>query len=307
MLKRRNDARHLYKSGFKQTRGVRYLEGKELKKFQDYLLSILKDFIEVTQKYGLNYSLGGGSVLGAIRHGGFIPWDDDIDINMPRKDFEKLRRIFDSELGDRYTFCTPEDGKGHGLAHSQIKRKGTIYRSFNELSKPEDQCGIGIDVFVADNVPDNLILRCVHEMLCLFIGFMLTCRKTYEDYHYIVKYLPKANRAKRAFFIKYCMGTIVSLIPLDSLAYFTDRCYGLYKDDRSKYVSFISGRKHYRGEMYRRTDLCRFVKKDFEGIVVNIPIGYKTYCKKLFGYDYLELPPENERESHPLMELRYNV
>ena len=86
---------------------ARELQENELKQLHECLLSILKDFIYVCEKYNLHYTLGGGSVLGAVRHHGFIPWDDDLDINMPRKDYERFKNIFANELSDEYELNVP--------------------------------------------------------------------------------------------------------------------------------------------------------------------------------------------------------
>ena len=81
---------------------LRELTNEELEKLHQCLLFILKDFIWVCNKYNLKYTLGGGSVLGAVRHKGFIPWDDDLDVNMPREDYEKFKAIFPKELAEEY-------------------------------------------------------------------------------------------------------------------------------------------------------------------------------------------------------------
>ena len=88
-------------------------------------LDMLRALAAFCDENGLRYFLSGGTLLGAIRHQGFIPWDDDIDLMMPRKDFEKLKTVFEAELGERFTLCAPELGRGHGMTVCQIKRRGT--------------------------------------------------------------------------------------------------------------------------------------------------------------------------------------
>lgn len=300
----KSDTRHLYKNGFKNSPGIRYLDGDELKKFQNVLLSILKDFVVVAERNKLMYTLGGGSALGAVRHHGFIPWDDDIDVMMSRKDYNRFRSIFDQELGEEYIFCSPEDGRGHGLAHSQIKKKGTVYRSFNELSKSDEECGIGIDIFVLEIVPDNPILRLLHGTLCLAAGYLLTCRKTYDDYPYIRRYLGNNKKLLNIYKIKRTVGALFSWVPLDGMARFTNWCYSLWRNNESRLVGIPSGRKHYFGEIHRRMDLVQGIIADFEGLNVRIPKGYDRYLSMLYGTDYMKVPENTELEKHPVMELR---
>ena len=83
------------------------LDDDEVRSYQHQLLNVLKDIVHVFEKNKLDYSLSGGSILGAIRHKGFIPWDDDIDINIPRKSYTTLLEIFDTELGESYYLRTP--------------------------------------------------------------------------------------------------------------------------------------------------------------------------------------------------------
>ncbi|WP_303815737.1 LicD family protein [Acidaminococcus timonensis] len=91
---------------------IRELSSEELDQIHHCLLSILKDFIFVCDKYNLHYTLGGGSVLGSVRHQGFIPWDDDLDINMPRADYEKFKKIFSKELVNEYELRVPNSKYG---------------------------------------------------------------------------------------------------------------------------------------------------------------------------------------------------
>ncbi len=282
-----------------------HLNDAELKKLQQELLGILRDFVSVCDKYGITYTLGGGSVLGAVRHHGFIPWDDDIDTNVTREGFARLREVFDKELGDRYILCAPEIGNGHGVAHAQIKKKGTVFRSFNELYKPASQAGIAIDVFVGENMFRNRILRTLHGALCLGMGFALTCRKAVIDIRYIRRYYSPDSYVFRRYRKRAAVGRLLKWIPLDMLARMTVRCYALCRNDRSEYISFITGRKHFFGETFKRSELFESVRMPFEDLEVCVPKGYKHYMTRLYGSDYMQVPPKSEREHHPIMELRF--
>ena len=242
------------------------------------LLSILSDLIEVFEKYDIFYTLGGGSVLGAVRHGGFIPWDDDIDLNIPRKDFEKLKKIFPETLGDKYELLTPEQTESHGLSMSQVKKKGTVYRSYNELSKKDP--GISVDLFVIENTYDGPLRRGLHGLQCLIQGYILTCRKTYSDMPFLKKYMEQDEHLRRRFSRKAFFGKFFKDIPLDKVSTETMKRYSECPDNDSEYVTIPSGRKHYFGEMEKRSDICESVDARFENLTVQINFTFwQSSCR----------------------------
>ena len=292
-----------HKKAFEGLEGVTNLEGDALLHLQKVLFEMLKDISNVCEKNGIYFILGGGSALGAVRHHGFIPWDDDIDINMPRLDFEKFKKIFDDELGDKYVLCTPDKTSGHGMSATQIMKKGTEYRSFNELSKKNP--GICIDIFVMENTFNNAILRNIHGIACLGAGYMLTCRKSYEDLPYLKKYMEQSEDLKNMFEKKAKLGRLIRWIPLNNMSKITDRIYSLCKNNDSKYVTIPSGMKHYFGEMYYRKDMCNSVFSQFDSLEVRIPKDYNSYLTRLYGDTYMEVPPEGKRVQHPIMVLDF--
>ena len=131
-----------------------------LKDLQRTLLEILQDFADICKKYGFYYSICGGTALGAVRHGGFIPWDDDIDVFMLRKDYEKFLEIFKTEISEKYYLKSMETTPEIGMPITQLMKRGTIFRTTNSL--PEDDSGVYIDICILDNAPDNIILRTIH-------------------------------------------------------------------------------------------------------------------------------------------------
>lgn len=129
------------------------LSGETLKDLQRTLLEILQDFADICKKYGFYYSICGGTALGAVRHGGFIPWDDDIDVFMLRKDYEKFLEIFKTELSEKYYLKSMETTPEIGMPITQLMKRGTIFRTTNSL--PEDDSGVYIDICILDSFDIN--------------------------------------------------------------------------------------------------------------------------------------------------------
>ena len=299
------DGFKIRKEGFATGGKVRKLTPEELEKLKHVVFTMYEDFDAVARRHHIFYTASGGTILGSIRHKGFIPWDDDIDLMMPRADFEKLKKVFDKELGSLYSLAAPELGGGHGMAVCQIKKKGTICRSYNELSKKPEDAGIAIDIFILENTWNQPLLRKLHGTACLFMGLLMSARKTWNDMPYLEPYFGDNEALRESFEQKARLGRLVSFLSLDQMSYLTYRVYSACHDDHSRYVAIPSGRKHFFGELYKRSDMCRARKSDFEGRKIPIPYGYIGYFHALYGEHYMELPPEEDREQHPVMEIDF--
>ena len=126
----------------------------DLKTLQNIELEILDEFIRVCEKNQLTYFLIGGSCIGAVRHHGFIPWDDDIDVGMPREDYEKLVEIAADELNPEYFFQNYHSEKNCGLIFGKIRKNNTIL-SENYSYHIHMHQGVWIDIFPYDQIGDK--------------------------------------------------------------------------------------------------------------------------------------------------------
>ncbi len=291
------------KEGFAKSPLVHHLSSEELQKLKSVVFEAYQDFDRTAKKHGIFYTVSGGTVLGSIRHNGFIPWDDDIDIMMPRREFNSLKAVFEKELGDKYTLCAPELGRGHGMTMCQMKRRGTVLRSYNEVSK--ENAGIPLDIFVLENTYDSRILRTLHGIICLAMGLLMSARKMYNDMEALEPFFEGNNALRSSYRKKARLGKIFSFLSLDQMSRLAYCVYSMCQNDSSHYVTIPSGRKHFFGELYLRSDICRATESDFEGRKIPIPCGYQTYLRALYGDHYMELPPEEDREQHPVMELSF--
>ena len=137
-----------------------YVVTTEMKRVWAVELDLLAKFHEVCERNGLDYFLDGGTLLGAMRHKGFIPWDDDVDVIMPRKDYNKLWEIADREFTHPYFFQTSLSEEGPFYrTHAQLRNSDSTGFIIEDSWKPSVNCGIFLDIFALDNIPDHTVQR----------------------------------------------------------------------------------------------------------------------------------------------------
>ena len=129
--------------------GQHRLSPEEIHKVQQVVYGITIDITELCSELNIPYMLTGGTALGAVRHGGFIPWDDDVDMVVERKYIERLLDAIEQRYPDRYFVEAPLRTPGYLSSFIQIHRKNTVCREYLEI--PEERCGIKIDIFVVEN------------------------------------------------------------------------------------------------------------------------------------------------------------
>ena len=270
------------------------LEGERLVALQRCLASILDDILVVARETGVRLILGGGSALGAVRHGGFIPWDDDLDINMPRTDWSRFRAAFVSRFGGKYVIYEPGAPKGYGLCFPRIRLVGTSFVTREDLSDPPPCAGVFVDVFFSENVPDNPVFRRLHGGGSLELGFLYSCRKAFAERRWQRAWGLKGA----AFRIKRALGFFIAFLSLGAWTRLWDWWNGLCRNTSSRFVTYPVGRRHYFGELARRPDLMPGRSMVFEGRPCPCASGLSAYMTRLYGVDYMTPPPETDRERH---------
>lgn len=140
------------------------LSKDDLRKAQLLMLKILKEVHRICEKNGIHYFLSDGTLIGAIRHNGFIPWDDDLDIGMLRADYEKFKAAVQTELAEEFIFQSVETDNGCALPFAKVMLKNTKWLEAATKSKKtrKDMQGIYIDVFPYDKIPADLNIQKRH-------------------------------------------------------------------------------------------------------------------------------------------------
>lgn len=278
------------------------IQGEDLKNYQQEVLKIAKDLASFCDRNNIFYTLSGGSVLGAVRHGGFIPWDDDIDINMTRESYDRFIISFEEEYRDKYYVQTPTRNPELGLLVTQIRRKGTVARRKYDINNQE--CGISIDIYIIENIFSNKLIFNFQKFGALFFPFLVSLNRSYKNREISLDFERQENRKIKYKCTRKIFGKIAATIPvklcINESFYFFKMC----KNFKSEYVSLPTGRRHINGEIFKREDICESVLFKFEDTTFRIPANYETYLTKLYG-DYMTIPNKNTRERHLFLELKY--
>ena len=274
---------------------------EELKKIHALLTGMLADFSAVCNKYDIKWILTGGSMLGAVRHQGFIPWDDDVDINMTRENFERFAKVFESEMGDKYVLALPGDDK-YPCHFPKIYKKGTVFRGIQTSDYPE--CGFFLDIFVLENTYNNKFLRFCHGLQATFYAGVISAVRTNKFKADYLKYTKNNKKAYRSVKLRVFIGKLLWFKSLESWVKSAVKCYSKVKNNNSKYIVSPTGINHYFGEMYLRDKLFTTKEAAFENCFFPIPVDYDYYLKIRYG-DYMTIPPIEERRRHAAMELDF--
>ena len=277
------------------------LDDELLHRYQKAILKIAEDIVSVCEQEKITWHLTGGTALGAVRHHGFIPWDDDIDLDILGNDFDRFVNAFRKKFGDKYWIHTC-DTPNYGMVTYRVRLKGSIFRAREDLEN--DEAGFYVDINRIENTFNNPLLRYIHGIFCMGMGFFLSCRNFFKNRKLMVK-LSEANPDLRTVFLfKIVIGALLSFRSVTDWTILTQDCYALCKNNQSFYVSVPAGRKHYFGELYRRRDFVETAPMEFEGHIWKVPKEYDAYLNHMYG-DYMKIPKESDRERHILLELKF--
>ncbi len=258
-----------------------------LNEIKNIELEILVAFDSVCREHNLRYGLSGGTLLGAIRHEGFIPWDDDIDVVMPRPDYEKLIVLSDKAFGNKLFFSTPKTDSSTVHAYGKLFDMETELIEFPKGKRLKSH--VYIDIFPLDGLPADVKKNSKHRkkvrkrMLTLY-AYKIAKNKLNE----------KMNFFKRLMW--RCICIINALLPKQYLNNRINRLVNKYEFDSSEYNGMIVG--GYGDREVMEKDVYVFDRKVvFEGKEFSAPNKTELYLERIYG-DYMKLPPEEDRHSH---------
>lgn len=251
-----------------------------LKGLQEHELKILKKFCEICQKNKLTYYLAFGTLIGAIRHHGFIPWDDDIDVMMPYKDYVRFQKIAKRELGEKYFLQSHKTDIEFNHCYLKIRENNTTL-IVKDVQNCEINHGISIDVYPLVNLADGKMKR-----MFQYFNAIVYILLEYDR--------PPANHGKLLY---YTSKLVLSLIPKSKKKTIKDKCFSSmvkYSNNKTKYCFAVSGSPIDLKIKYKSKWFATPFLMDFEDGKFYVPNGYDMVLRTVFG-DYMKLPPEEER------------
>lgn len=236
-------------------------------------LEMLEEFKRVCKKHHLRYFAFGGTMLGAIRHKGFIPWDDDIDLAMLRSDYDKLRTVANKEFKKPYFFQTDYNDRLF-RGHAQLRKSDTTGIMIEEMNCKYNQ-GIFIDIFPLDEYPADDVLRKKQQTRLFFIGG--TLRNYYRN---TGKFFEKIDHILAGIIVWLHGGPAKFFAKYEKIA-------RQYNDKGNGIVGALSVNYGKEVDYMRIEDLQKFKDMPFEDTNISMPLTYDEILTQHFG-DYMK-------------------
>ncbi len=253
-----------------------------VKAIQQVLMAYLLEVDRICKKHNIRWYLGGGTLLGAARHNGFIPWDDDVDIMMLREDYDKFLEVAAAELPDGMTLSDPKKDKHYNYCYAKLRLEDTVFATdFSKYHKGMSN-GFAFDIFCHDKTANSRLGQKIHSKLTLF-WLAVVFNKWNHRRVYNGKKIQSAisNFCKNIFPLRFSMRMLL----------FTLEMFKHKKN--AKYLYDGMGKSVHKGG-FDRTYLNDEIRIDFCGYKMPVPAKYREYLTNHYG-DYMELSPLSTR------------
>lgn len=256
-----------------------------LKEIQKQEFDILCELRRICGKHGLTYYITAGTLLGAVRHGGFIPWDDDIDVAMPVKDFRHFAKLCRSELDGQFFFQDCKSDRHYPFHFAKIRKHNTeVYDPF--LRNLDIHKGLYIDIFPLVKCPNSEAAAKRFFKAVEFITYSIMAK---YDKSFVCGYSRVSVRT--AFTLSEKLPKRLLVFLRGAICYFAEMfCDG-------EMLCTVSGAHGYPREAYRSEWFRESVKLNFEGEEFCAPVGWHDFLTNMYG-DYMTPPAQNERAGH---------
>lgn len=246
-------------------------------------LDLLAELDRICKKWDIPYFLTAGTLIGAVRHDGFIPWDDDLDVGLLRKHCARLEEACKQDLDPAYYLHYWENDPNSPNCFYKLKIKGTHYPEQIAAKSGMDD-GIFIDIFPFDNAPDSARLRKRHHKDRVLLQKLMMLRARFD--------LGGNSKTKRLVYA--LMKPIAFMRSMDSWKKSFLKLQNRYNHLQTKEAVNLCGAYSYHRESQEKRVLENLTTHTFEGIPYSIPADYDTFLRRQYG-NYMQLPPEEQR------------
>ncbi len=264
------------------------LSNEQLKELQKVELELLQELHRICKKCDIKYTIIAGTLLGAVRHNGFIPWDDDADVAMLRSEYLKFVEACKTELNhEKYYFQDHNNTPGYRWGYAKLRKKNTVFLRHNQEHMPYDQ-GVFIDIFPLDYVSNIRIIRMIKNFECFIIRKILWSE--------VGKYADKSPVKRKVY-------SCINRISVDKVYNYYDKRLLSTNKRKTRWVRTLlfptaNNAYGYCVKWYEDTQPILFEKIEFSGMK-----HYDEYLTFKFG-DYMKLPPESARKVHPVSKIQ---
>lgn len=262
-----------------------------LKHIQDVEFMILKDFVEICEENDIEYYLIYGTQIGAIRHQGFIPWDDDVDIIMFREDYEKFLKVMEENPDDKYTIFDSRYNSEYFFQFGRMSLNDTYWAEYWD-EQVSFKLGIHVDLFILDNLPNNKFKRWIYIQRCYFMARL-----------HSISVLKFNNYSKPVNLILNALHKCLNILNFTP-DYFQKKLLKLFTKYESNDGEYVTDLTLMEKVSFLRSDYKPPKKSNFENIEFNIPNDDFNTLTPIYG-DYMQLPPEEKRVAHILNEIDF--
>lgn len=256
---------------------------------------LLEEVKRICSKHGLKYFAIAGTLLGAVRHKGAIPWDDDMDLGLLRPDYERFLQYAKQELSEHVLLQNFDTESGYGLPFAKLMLRDTVMVERSAAGNTASK-GIYIDIFPLDNAPENPEEQKKHDRSTYFLKRLLLAKQGYKVYR------DNEIKKKIVYGMLFCVASFLSR---EKIYNALDKAIQQYNQNETCKIVNIGGAYGYQKEMLEKKWFTDTLELPFENTTISAPSGYKEYLTYFYG-DYMTPPPENKRgDRHSIVELDF--
>lgn len=264
-----------------------------LRRLQLTELEILKEAVRICRENMLQYFLIGGTLLGAVRHRGFIPWDDDIDIAMPRKDYEQFLHLCKEQLDTRYYLHCSDTDPSYWLPFAKVRKHNTVFDEVGiaHLSVPK---GIYVDIFPLDcadrqtSLPQTIQAKVVRHLTTL------------------IQYRTGSCSSRGIGWKRHFLLSVSSVFSIHFLSRFQQRVMSWNRNNDAPYYASLGSHYDSFKQGILKEAYLPATEVEFEGEMFSAPRDWDYVLKRIYN-DYMRLPPEDQRVTHKPLRIIFDT